>query len=131
MIRLIRWGEYRLAIIAEGSTIIAIDDDVYSVFPEQATLEIYDKLASYIPAASALTLHQGNYRVFDVYDEPQLTETIHLELEDEDGYVKSYLLPRGWPNESLRRVRQIPTAQQITNSSRKIIYVRLVERGGQ
>lgn len=128
MIRLIQWGEYRLAIIAEGNTIIAIDNHVYSLFPDHATLEFYDnQLPSLV--VSALTLHRGNYRVFDVYDEPQLTETIHLELEDEDGYVKSYLLPRGLPHQNMRRARQIPTVQQITNSSRKIIYVKLIERG--
>ena len=34
MIRLIQWGNYRLAIIAEGNAIVSLDDDVYSLYPE-------------------------------------------------------------------------------------------------
>ena len=34
MIRLIQWGNYRPAIIAEGNAIVSLDDDVYSLYPE-------------------------------------------------------------------------------------------------
>jgi ATP-dependent Clp protease ATP-binding subunit ClpB len=34
MIRLIQWGNYRLAIIAEGNAIVSLDDGVYSLYPE-------------------------------------------------------------------------------------------------
>ena len=34
MIRLIQWGNYRLAIIAEGNAIVSLDDDIYSLYPE-------------------------------------------------------------------------------------------------
>lgn len=129
MIRLIQWGRYRLAIIAEGNTIISVDNAVYSLFPDSKTLEIFDTPVSRIGTESAISLHHGEYRMYDVYDELQLAETIHLELEDEDGYVMSYLLPRGLPDQARRRVRQITTTQQISNTNRKIIYVRLIEGG--
>lgn len=127
MIRLIQWGRYRLAIIAEGNTIMSIDGRTYSLFSNSNTLELFDELAASIRAEAAITLHHGDYRMYDVYDELDLAETIHLELEDEDGYVKSYLLPHGLPEESRRQVRQLPTTQQITNESRNIIYARLIK----
>lgn len=124
MIRLIQWGNYRLAMIAEGNAFISIDDDAYSLYPDYKTLELSDA-----DIDAALTLHHGDYRLYDVYDEPQLAETIHLELEDEDGYIKSYLLPRGLPENSKRRVRQLTTAQQITHSAHEIIIVKMIKRG--
>lgn len=124
MIRLIRWGNYRLAMIAEGNALISIDDDVYSLYPDYKTMGLSDA-----DMDAALTLHHGDYRLYDVYDEPQLAETIHLELEDEDGYIKSYLLPRGLPGNSKRRVRQLTTTQQITHSAHEIIFVKMIKRG--
>lgn len=129
MIRLIQWGRYKLAIIAEDTTILSVDNEIYSLFPHANKIELFNELASPMGPESAITLHQGDYRMYDVYDELQLAETIHLELEDEDGYVTSYLLPRGLPNETWRRVRQILTDQQITNSSRNIIFVKLIGKG--
>lgn len=124
MIRLIQWGNYRLAMIAEGNAFISIDDDVYSLYPDYKTME-----SSEADMDAALTLHHGDYKLYDVYDEPQLTETIHLELEDEDGYIKSYLLPQGLPVNSKRRVRQLTTTQQITHSGYDIIFVKMLQRG--
>lgn len=124
MIRLIQWGNYRLAIIAEGNAIVSLDDDVYSLYPEYKTMELSD-----IDIDTALVLHRGDYKLYDVYDEPQLAETIHLELEDEDGYIVNYLLPQGLPVNSKRRTRQLTTTQQITYSGRDIIFVKMIKGG--
>lgn len=59
----------------------------------------------------------GNYRLYEVEDEPKLTDLIHLELLVGDGKWQGYLLPTGLPNEEKIRNRIIPTKEIITKST--------------
>ena len=58
----------------------------------------------------------GKYRLYEVKDEPRLTDLTHLELLVGDGVWQGYLLPLGMPN-GVKRRRIIPTKEIITKST--------------
>lgn len=62
------------------------------------------------------TLASGFYRMYEVKNEPNLSDTIHLELFIGKGCWQGYLLPTNLPTESHPRSRIIPTAELITKS---------------
>lgn len=59
----------------------------------------------------------GKYRLYEVKDEPNLTDLHHLELYVGDNTWQGYLLTTGLPNEKKRRSRIIPTDEIITKST--------------
>ena len=56
----------------------------------------------------------GKYRLYKVMDDPNLTDTWHLELAVGNGLWQGYLLPTGLPNNRKKRNRIIPTDELIT-----------------
>lgn len=58
----------------------------------------------------------GKHRIYEVKDEPDLTDLIHLELLVGDGVWQGYLLPTGLPTNENKRNRIIPTLEIITKS---------------
>ena len=62
-------------------------------------------------------LSMGKYRMYDVKDEPNLTDLIHLELLVGEGAWQGYLLLNGLPTNTKRRNRIIPTEEIITKSA--------------
>lgn len=63
-------------------------------------------------------LSLGQYLMYDVKDEPYLTDQLHLELEVGMGQWQGYLLLSGLPNAHKIRARIIPTKEVITDSHR-------------
>ncbi|MBP7832212.1 MAG: hypothetical protein KA035_00355 [Candidatus Levybacteria bacterium] len=61
-------------------------------------------------------LSTGTYRIYDVKNEPELTDLTHLELFVGDGTWQGYLLPKGLPN-GVKRHRIIPTKEIITKTT--------------
>ncbi len=59
----------------------------------------------------------GRYRLYEVKDEPNLTDLIHLELLVGEGVWQGYLLPTGLPTDEKKRNRIIPTNETITKST--------------
>lgn len=62
------------------------------------------------------TLAVGNYRLYNVKDEPDLTDLQHLELCVGNNIWQGYLLTTGLPNEKDKRNRIIPTNELISKS---------------
>lgn len=62
-------------------------------------------------------LSMGNYRIYEVKDEPELTDLEHLELYIGDGKWQGYLLPTGLPKLNDKRNRIIATNELITKST--------------
>lgn len=58
----------------------------------------------------------GKYRLYEVKDEPNLRDVIHLELLVGQGKWQGYLLPTGLPSEDDKRNRIIPTEEIITKN---------------
>lgn len=63
-------------------------------------------------------LAQSRYRLYQVKDEPDLTDLLHLELYVGEGTWQGYLLTSGLPDDKKKRNRIIPTIEVITRTSR-------------
>ena len=56
----------------------------------------------------------GGYKLYEVKDEPDLTDIQHLELAVGEGIWQGYLLLTGLPTEQHKRHRIVPTHEVIT-----------------
>jgi len=56
----------------------------------------------------------GKYRLYEVNNEPGLTDLMHLELSVGEGVWQGYILPSGLPTDNKIRNRIIPTKEIIT-----------------
>lgn len=74
-------------------------------------------VASYKKHKADYVLAVGKYRLYEVKDEPKLTDTLHLELLTGKGNWQGYLLITGFPNKEDKRSRIIPTKEIITKST--------------
>lgn len=61
-------------------------------------------------------LAAGKYRMYEVKDEPNITDLLHLELLAGEGMWQGYLLPTGLPDDEKKRNRIIPTKELITKT---------------
>ncbi len=61
-------------------------------------------------------LSAGNYRIYDVKDEDNIADLLHLELFVGEGLWQGYVLPTGLPNDEKKRNRIIPTKELITKT---------------
>lgn len=62
-------------------------------------------------------LSLGKYRLYEVKDEPDLTDLEHLELYVGNNTWQGYLLTTGLPTDEKKRNRIIPTNEIITKST--------------
>ena len=62
-------------------------------------------------------LAMGNYRLYEVEDEPDLIDLAHLELFVGDGHWQGYVLPSGLPTDKKKRSEIIPTREIITKTT--------------
>ena len=63
-------------------------------------------------------LSTGHFRLYDVDQEPQLSDNQHLELEAGKDTWQGYLLLTGLPNDQKTRSRIIPTHEIISGNRR-------------
>ncbi len=68
-------------------------------------------------------LSLGDYCLYDVEDEPALSDLPHLELEVGKDSWQSYLLLTGLPDDHKKRGRIVPTKEYITGNP-KFMYRR-------
>ncbi|MFA6981487.1 MAG: hypothetical protein WC243_00460 [Patescibacteria group bacterium] len=120
MIKLIKEGHYEL-IETKGQTKILILDDKRTF----AWIDVEDigeiLITSHNAHKTDNILAVGEYRLYDVVDEPELTDLEHLELSVGDGVWQGYLLPTGLPTDKDKRNRVIPTKQLIVDNNQKIL----------
>lgn len=119
MIKLTEQGTYRLIETARHIKILVLsEDEKRKVFVWINAAPIGEILvASHKPHKIDHILAIGKYRIYEVKDEPQLTDLIHLELFVGDGIWQGYLLPTGLPGNEKKRNRIIPTKEIITKST--------------
>lgn len=116
MIKLLQEGHYKL-IETKGQTKILVLDDK-RIFAWVNALEIGEILvASHKTHKTDNILAIGRYRLYEVKDEPDLTDLLHLELLVGDGVWQGYLLTTGLPTDEKKRNRIIPTKEIITKST--------------
>lgn len=116
MIKLIREGQYTLIETKGQTKIITLNSKKLFAWINAADIgEIL--VTSHKSHKIDHILAMGKYRMYEVKDEPKLTDLVHLELLVGEGVWQGYLLPTGLPNDKKKRNRIIPTNELITKST--------------
>jgi Protein of unknown function (DUF5661) len=113
MISLKRSSIYRLIDTKKQVRILYLDDQAFAWIDAEGIGEIL--VSSHVAHKADSLLCTGNYRIYEVEDEPKLVDQNHLELEAGRGIWQGYLLPTGLPDSVKTKSRIIPTKELITN----------------
>lgn len=112
MVKLQQAGRYRLIETKNQIKILYLDDETYAWINAKNIGEIL--VSSHNPHKTDCVLSMGNYWIYDVVDEPDLSDHIHLELAVGNGRRQGYILLSGLPGPDNQRVRVIPTHELVT-----------------
>ncbi|HMS22985.1 MAG TPA: hypothetical protein PKA38_04470 [Candidatus Levybacteria bacterium] len=116
VIRLIKIGHYVLFETKTDTKILRMDETKSFAFifaQEIGEILVSSKNTHKINCV----LSRGNYRMYEVINEPNLTDLTHLELFVGEGHWQGYLLPNNMPGSKKKRTRIIPTKEVITKTS--------------
>ncbi len=116
MITLKRSGMYRLIETKKNTKILYLDNDIFAWVDTESVGEIL--VVSHKTHKSDCLLSLGHYKIYDVVDEPYLSDQIHLELEAGKNSWQGYLLLTGLPDDHKIRGRIIPTNEIIVSNPR-------------
>lgn len=116
MITLIKTGPYKLIETKANIKILYLDNQPYAWVTAEKIGQIL--VWSRVPHRTNRDLAMGIYQLYEVEDEPYLTDLQHLELEFGEHAWQSYLLPTGLPTSKDARTRFIPTTEIITGNPR-------------
>lgn len=115
MITLCSIGPYRLAQTKQTRTkVLSLDGDAYAWIVFEDIGEILVKV--HCTHSIDCILSVGQYRLYEVDNEPDLNDNQHLELEVGKDVWQGYLLLTGLPTETKKRARIIPTTEIITGN---------------
>lgn len=116
MIRVVESGKYILIETKGQIKILILEKKIsYAWVSIEPIGEIL--VASHKTHKANHILAVGNYRLYDVKDEKNLSDRLHLELYVGDGVWQGYLLPTGLPTDKKIRNGIIPTHEIITKTS--------------
>src|SRR3989344_2782276 len=115
MIKLLKQGSYQLIQTKGETRLLVLNNNYYAWI-------IADRIGDILVISKnkpqrLYQIARGNYRLYDVADEPKLADTHHLELYTGEGLWQGYLLPTGLPKAKDLRNRIIPTKEIITQTS--------------
>jgi hypothetical protein len=115
MVRFVDGGPFRLMETNHGIKLLELNHKTYAwiVAPHIGSLLIY----SVHPHKIADVLSRGHFRLYDVIDEPRLTDTWHLEVEVGEGGWQGYLLLTGLPDSMDTRKAITPTHELIATET--------------
>lgn len=115
MITLQSIGEYILAETKSRARVLKLNDDSYVWL----LLPSIGDVLSYSTRQHELTttLSCGEFRLYDVQDDPDFVDLQHLELKAGESAWQGYLLLTGLPHKSHKRSRIIATKEVITDRS--------------
>ena len=116
MITLLRSGAYKLIETKHQTKVLYLDNDIYAWVEPIHIGEIL--VVSHKVHISDCVLSVGDYCVYDVDDEPTLSDQLHLELEIGKDAWQGYLLLSGLPDAHHKRGRIIPTREVISGNPR-------------
>jgi len=113
MIKLLKQGTFKLAETKKSQIkLLILDDKNAYAWPNIDIGEILVTTLVDHPIDSVLS--QGIYHLYQVKDEPNLVDLVHLELQTSPNTWQGYLLPTGLPTKSDIRNRIIPTKEVIS-----------------
>lgn len=115
MIKLVQEGQYKLIETKGQTKILLLGRKIFAWVNAEEIGKIL--VTSHKSHKVDHILSTGKYRIYEVKEEPKLTDLVHLELLVGDGIWQGYLLPTGLPNEEKKRNRIIPTNETITKST--------------
>ncbi len=116
MITLLRSGLYKLIETKRHTKVIYLDNDIFAWIEPPNIGEIL--VTSHRIHKTDCVLSLGHYRLYNVKQEPYLSDHIHLELEVGNDHWQGYLLLSGLPDNHKMRGRIIPTHEVITDNPR-------------
>lgn len=114
MIELLAIGPYKLIETKHHTKILHLGTDVFAWVEPRNMGEIL--VESHKAHKTDCVLSVGQYKLYDVENEPDLSDQIHLELDVGRNKWQGYLLLSGLPNLHKKRGRIIPTKEVITNN---------------
>ncbi len=115
MIQTVKNGNYRLYETKHNNRVLELDREkyVWLLAPKIGEMLVLTSLSHRVKNV----ISSGNYRLYNVKDEVDLTDLLHLEFFVGNGLWQGYLLPTGLPLISKKRSRIIPTSEIITKST--------------
>jgi hypothetical protein len=116
VIELIRSGFYKLVETKSNVKILYLDGNTFAWVEPKNIGEIL--VVSHNIHKTDCILAIGHYELYDVFDEPNLSDNQHLELEVGKNCWQGYLLLSGLPGDTKKRGRIIPTHEVITGNPR-------------
>jgi hypothetical protein len=111
MIKLIKRGKYSLIETRNDIKVLKLDKKTFVWIFTKSIGEML--VATHQPHKTDQKLAKGEYRLYEVEDEPNLIDQLHLELSVGEGDWQGYLLPTGFPKYKKTRSRIIPTNELI------------------
>ena len=114
MIKLINQGRYSLIETKHQIKILILEKQMYAWVSAKDIGEIL--VTSHKTHTVDHILSVGTFRLYEVLDEPHITDLFHLELFVGQGRWQGYLLPQGLPTDTEKRHRIITTKEKITKS---------------
>lgn len=114
MITTLRIGSYKLIETKHNTKILYLDDDAFAWVEPKNIGEIL--VVTHKMHRTDCILSVGDFYMYDVVDEPGLSDQIHLELEAGKNVWQGYLLLSGLPDSHKKRGRIIPTLETITGN---------------
>lgn len=113
MIELNKAGTYKLIETKHHTKVLYLDNDTFAWVEPVNIGEIL--VTSHAIHKTDCVLSIGEYRIYHVDDEPNITDLLHLELEVGNMHWQGYLLLTGLPDDSKKRGRIVPTIEVITD----------------
>lgn len=115
MIKLIDNGHYSLIQTHKQTKIMTLGRKTFAWVVAGKIGEIL--VTTHKPHEIDHILALGNYRMYEVEDEPNLMDLIHLELFVGGGKWQGYVLPTGLPTDKKKKSEIIPTDEIITKTA--------------
>jgi len=112
MIKLIKKGKYSLIETRNDVKILRLGRKAYVWIFSKSIGEML--ITTHKSHKTDQKLAKGEYRVFEVKDELDYIDQLHLELAIGEGDWQGYLLPTGFPKNVKTRSRIIPTNEVIS-----------------
>ena len=111
MIKLLKKGKYTLVETRNDTKILTLDEKSYIWIFSRSIGEML--ITTHKKHKTDQKLSKGEYRLYEVKNEPKLVDTLHLELAIGEGDWQGYLLPTGFPKDKKTRSLIIPTNELI------------------
>ncbi|HIA91706.1 TPA: hypothetical protein EYO12_01140 [Candidatus Saccharibacteria bacterium] len=111
MINQIDSGSYVLGESKNHTKILTLNDQSYAWILMPGVGDILSFLSE--QKTPYATLSTGNFKLYDIQDEPELVDLQHLELQTGMDSWQGFLLLTGLPNKVKKRSRIIPTKELV------------------